>query len=230
MKTSTASLNKIAEFEGIRLKAYRCPAGVLTIGVGHTGSDVKEAMTITREQAMEIFAKDIRKYEDYVTATGLTLNQNQFDALVSFAFNCGAGNLQKLVKGRDYQQIADAILKYDKAKVKGVLTVIPGLTRRRKWERELFLSGSIASTKPKAQAPANYNPYKVPTHTMKRGISGTDVKWAQCELDNRGYKLDIDGIFGPKTEAAVKAYQKDHGLVVDGIVGPKTRGALTAGR
>ena len=136
MKTSAATLNKIAEFEGIRLKAYRCPAGVLTIGVGHTGADVKEGMEITREQAMELFRQDIAKFEKYVTATGLELTQNQFDALVSFAYNCGAGNLQKLVKGRNYQQIGNAMLLYDKAKGR----VLPGLTRRRQWEKALFLS------------------------------------------------------------------------------------------
>lgn len=227
MKTSESALKKIAEFEGIHLKAYKCPAGVWTIGVGHTNG-VTEGMTITQAKAMEFFENDIRKYEDYVTATGIALNQNQFDALVSFSFNCGVGNLRKLVNGRDYQQIAEAIMKYNKARVKGVMTVLPGLTRRRQWEHDLFLSGS--SSKPKAEAPKNYNPFPVPKVTLRNGSTGQGVKWLQVELDNRGYHLNIDGIFGPRTEAAVKEYQKKQGLVVDGIVGARTRGELTAGR
>ena len=222
MKTSTASLNKIAEFEGIRLKAYKCPAGVWTIGVGHTNG-VTEGMTITQAQAMAFFESDIRKYEDYVTATGLTLNQNQFDALVSFSFNCGVGNLQKLVKGRDYQQIADAMLKYDKAKVKGVLTVLPGLTRRRKWERELFLSGGIPV---KQEQPKSGNPYQEPKKNVRLGSKGNDVRWLQYELNKRWYKLVVDGVAGKLTISALIDYQKQNGLDPDGICGPKTIASL----
>lgn len=81
-----------------------------------------------------------------------------------------------------------------------------------------------------AKAPKNFNPYKVPTHTLKQGSVGNEVKWLQLELSNRGYHLDIDGIFGPVTSEMVKQYQKKQGLVVDGIVGARTRGELTAGR
>lgn len=221
MKTSKSALEKIAEFEGIRLKAYRCPVGVLTIGVGHTGPDVKEGMTITRDQAMDLFAKDIRKFEDYVTATGLTLSQNQHDSLTSFAFNCGAGNLAKLVKGRDYQQIADAMLLYNKAKVNGKMEVLPGLTRRRQWERDLFLSGSV-----QAEMPKNGNPYAEPKKNVRIGSRGNDVRWLQYELNKRWYKLTVDGIAGEKTISALIDYQKQHGLTPDGICGPKTIDSL----
>ena len=165
MKTTQATLDKIAEFEGIRLKAYKPvpQEKYWTIGVGHYGADVTEGMTITRQQAMDLFAEDIRKFEGYVTATGLVLTQNQFDALVSFSYNCGAGNLQKLVKGRDHQQIADAMLLYNK----GSGRVLAGLTRRRQWERELFLSGS----EPKRSG----NPYAVPEKNVRKGNKGNDV-------------------------------------------------------
>ena len=225
MKTSEETLKKIKEFEGCRLKAYKPVAAekYWTIGVGHYGPDVTAGMTITEAQAMDLLRKDIAKFENYVTATGLTLNQNQFDALVSFTFNCGPGNLAKLIKGRDYQQIADAMLLYNKGANKQVLK---GLVRRREWERNLFLTGS----RPRAEVPKDYNPFAVPKTTLRRGATGQDVKWAQYELNRRGYQISIDGIFGPKTEAAVKEYQKKQGLVVDGIVGARTRGELTAGR
>lgn len=79
--------------------------------------------------------RDLTKSEMYVEKTGLKLNQNQFDALVSFTYNCGPGNLLKLVAGRTILQIGDAILKYNKAGGK----VLKGLTRRREAERALFL-------------------------------------------------------------------------------------------
>lgn len=134
MNTSREALEKIAEFEGIRTEAYLDPTGTPTIGIGHTAG-VKMGDRITREHAIELFANDIKQREAYVNATGLTLSQGQYDALVSFVFNCGAGNLQKLIKGRDYRQIAEAMLSYNKSKGK----VLPGLTRRRQWEHDLFL-------------------------------------------------------------------------------------------
>ena len=214
MQTSRATLEKIAEFEGLRTKAYKCPAGVWTIGVGHTGN-VHEGDTITRDQAMEIFAKDIRKFEDYVTVTGLTLTQNQFDALVSFAFNCGPGNLKKLVTGRDYQQIADAMLLYNKGGGK----VLPGLVRRRKWEHDLFLADGVQEKK-------TGNPYMAPQKNLRHGSRGNDVRWLQYELTQAGYGIVIDGIFGSKTDKCVRDFQLQNGLQVDGVVGPITRAAL----
>lgn len=213
MKTSEGTLYKIKEFEDCRLKAYKPVAAekYWTIGVGHYGPDVTEGMTITEAQAMELLRKDIAKFEDYVTATGLTLNQSQFDALVSFTFNCGPGNLSKLIKGRDYQQIADAMLLYNKGADKKVLK---GLVRRREWERNLFLSG--AGVKPAKQT------------IIKNGSRGDDVKVIQEALNRHGYCLIVDGIVGQKTEAAIIHFQKRMGLVPDGLVGPKTRAALNA--
>lgn len=215
MKTSKNALDQIAKYEGLRLQAYRCPAGVLTIGYGHTGSDVTAGMTITKEQALDLFMNDIRKFEDYVTATGLTLTQNQFDALVSFAFNCGAGNLRKLVKGRDYRQIADAMLLYNKGGGK----VLPGLVKRRQWEHDLFLSDGAAEKR-------TGNPYAAPQKNLRLGSRGNDVRWLQYELTQAGYQIVVDGVFGSKTDKCVRDFQLQNGLQVDGIVGPKTRAAL----
>ena len=134
MKTSSNGINLIKSFEGCHLKSYKCPSGVWTIGYGHTYG-VKEGQTISQNQAEEFLKADLEKYEKYVTNTGLLLNQNQFDALVSFTYNCGSGNLNKLINNRSLTQIADAMLLYNKSKG----TVLKGLERRRQAERELFL-------------------------------------------------------------------------------------------
>lgn len=218
MKTSKAALDQIAQYEGIRLKAYRCPAGVWTIGVGHTGG-VTEVMTITHDQAMAFFADDIKASERAVEKLGMELTQGQFDALVSFCYNCGAGNLQKLCKGRTKEQIANAIPLYNKGGGK----VLAGLVKRRAWERNLFMSG-ISTAKATPSRPAN--PYPVPDKTLRRGSKGVTVRWLQRELVNHGYDILVDGDFGPKTAAAVRDFQFQNDLVVDEIVGKKTVAAL----
>ena len=135
MKTSDKGIALIKSFEGCRLTAYLCPSGVWTIGYGHTAG-VTQWQTITQAQADAFLGSDLQKYEKYVTETCLVLNQNQFDALVSFTYNCGNGNLKKLINGRTLPEIADAMLMYNKSNGKA----LAGLTRRRQAERELFLT------------------------------------------------------------------------------------------
>lgn len=134
MKTSQTGIDLIKKFEGCKLKAYKCPTGVWTIGYGHT-SGVKEGQTITQKQADNYLILDLKIFENHVNNLKLPLNQNQFDALVSFTYNCGPGNLKTLVKNRSLEQIAEALLLYNKA---GGTTLL-GLLKRRKAERELFL-------------------------------------------------------------------------------------------
>lgn len=140
MHISSIGLNLIMEFEGCYLDAYRCPAGVWTIGYGHI-ENVHEGDHITKQQAINMLNDDMKRYESYVNnyiKTGVisfVLNQNMFDALTSFCYNCGNGNLKHLVSGRNARQVADAMLLYNKANGKE----LAGLTRRRKAERELFL-------------------------------------------------------------------------------------------
>lgn len=74
------------------------------------------------------------------------------------------------------------------------------------------------------------NPYAVPTKTMKNGSSGNGVRWLQYELNTRGFQLVVDGVFGSRTEQAVRDYQNSRMLVCDGIVGPVTRTELLSGR
>ena len=217
MKTSKSALDQIAKYEGIRLKAYKCPAGVWTIGVGHTGG-VTEGMTITHDQAMAFFADDIKASERAVEKLGMELTQGQFDALVSFCYNCGAGNLNKLCTGRTKKQIADAIPLYNKGGGK----VLAGLVKRRAWERGLFAEG--LDDAPQATRPTN--PYPVPDKPLRRGARGVTVRWLQRELVNHGYDILVDGDFGPKTAAAVRDFQLQNDLAVDEIVGKKTVAAL----
>lgn len=148
MKINNRGLELVKSFEGCRLKAYKCPAGVWTIGYGHTAG-VTSDMVITQEEAEQFLREDMAKYERSVESAcaNLGLGENQFSALVSFAYNCGTGNLKKLIKNRTLSQIADAMLLYNKGGGK----VLKGLERRRKAERELFLLDSIISEKPKTE-------------------------------------------------------------------------------
>lgn len=142
MSVSDSGVELVAKFEGCRLEAYKCPAGVWTIGYGHTAG-VKEGDRLpSKERAKELLREDLAKYAANVNSCvkkGLitfALSQNQFDALTSFCYNCGAGNLQKLVSGRDAAAVAEKIPAYNKGGGK----VLPGLVRRREEERALFLS------------------------------------------------------------------------------------------
>lgn len=138
MKTSQNGIDLIKSFEGCVLNSYTCTAGVWTIGYGHTAG-VYAGMKITQSQAEQYLKQDLQLYENYVNLLNLPLNQNQFDALVSFTYNCGAGSLKTLTNGRSLSQIADALLLYNKDARKKVQD---GLNRRRKAERELFLKNS----------------------------------------------------------------------------------------
>lgn len=208
-------LDLVKSFEGCRLKAYKPVATekYWTIGWGHYGQDVHKDMVITQLQADNMLLEDLKKYEAAVDNLHLTLNENQFSALVSFAYNCGTGNLKKLVTNRNHKEIADAILLYDKAGGK----VLNGLVRRRKAERELFLE----LTEDKKAYP-----------TLKIGMVGNDVKVLQLLLCAYGLKIKTDGIFGDVTKEAVMVFQTENKdkngdpLIVDGIVEKKTWEAL----
>lgn len=138
MKTSQRGINLIKQFEGVRLTAYKCPAGVYTIGYGHTRG-VKRGMKITEEEASVYLTADLLNSEKAVERYDSVYhwNQNEFDALVSFTFNCGATNLRALLRNgrRNRSQIAETLPLYRKAGGK----VLKGLDRRRAAEKALFL-------------------------------------------------------------------------------------------
>ncbi|MDR0941664.1 MAG: lysozyme [Bacteroidales bacterium] len=144
MKLSNKGLDLIKQFEGCELKAYICPAGVLTIGYGHTGSDVKQSMVITESQATEVLRKDVAKFETGVSTitSGTDLNQNQFDALVSFAFNSGLNALKsstllrKVMAKPSDKTIALEFARWNKSGGK----ILPCLTTRRYAESKLYFS------------------------------------------------------------------------------------------
>lgn len=208
-KIGQAGLALIKQYEGCRLAAYRCAAGVWTIGYGHTAG-AHSGMTITQAQADAYLQQDIAKFEGYVNNPAYVpitanLNQNQFDALVSFAFNLGAGNLRKLCKGRTAAQIALAMTQYRKANGK----VLAGLRRRRAAEQALFNKPVSAATPAQNQNTEDYN-----MKTIKKGSKGNAVKVWQIIIG-----AAADGIFGSGTESATKTWQSKHGLAADGIVG-----------
>ena len=138
MKTSQRGINLIKQFEGVRLTAYKCPAGVYTIGYGHTRG-VRRGMKITEEEASAFLTADLLNSEKAVERYDSVYhwNQNEFDALVSFTFNCGATNLRALLRNgrRNRSQIAATLPLYRKAGGK----VLKGLERRRAAEKALFL-------------------------------------------------------------------------------------------
>lgn len=144
--TNAAGLEVIKHFEGVRLKAYQDSVGVWTIGYGHTSMagdpQVHSGLTITQAQAESILKKDLGIFERGVKdAVKVTVNSNQFSALVSFSFNLGLGALRestllRKLNAGDYNGAANEFPRWVKA---GGQT-LPGLVRRRNAERALFLS------------------------------------------------------------------------------------------
>ena len=220
MRISEKGLAMIEKFEGCLLKASNKLDGVWTIGYGQTGryygKRVRRGMTTTKAEA-HAWLRDhsIKTYEDAVTqAVKVPLNQNQFDALVSFTYNVGIGALKQSTALRklnagDYAGAADALTMWTKCRRK----VLAGLVRRRKEERALFLT-------PVTQAKTGN------TDLLRKGDRGDDVKLLQHRLNLLGWQLTEDGIWGVQTDSAVRGYQYRAGLTVDGIVGAKTRAAL----
>lgn len=141
MKCSGKGIQLITEFEGLRLKAYRAvpTEQFLTIGYGHYGPDVKAGMVITKEQAVKYLEEDVEAAERSVDNwNGIYhWSQNEFDALVSFTYNCGAKNLKTLLANgtRSKSVIANKILLYTKSGGK----TLKGLVRRREAERKMFV-------------------------------------------------------------------------------------------
>lgn len=135
------AIDLIKQFEGCKLKAYRCPANVLTIGYGDT-ENVTEGMTITMEEAQSRLERQITRFAiKVIQLTKVPLNDAQFASLIDFVYNLGAGAYQrstlraKLNRG-DYCHVAEEFVKYCKAGGK----ILKGLLRRRLAERDLFLS------------------------------------------------------------------------------------------
>ncbi len=145
MKTSEKGLALIMRHEALSLKAYKCPAGIWTIGYGHT-RDVKAGDVCTKQQAVEWLMQDVKTAEAAINNAHLPINQNQFDALVSFVFNVGIGNfkrstlLKKIRANAFDKNIEQQFMRWNKARVNGRLKPLRGLTKRRTAESKLYFS------------------------------------------------------------------------------------------
>jgi lysozyme len=153
MRITEVGLDLIKKYESLCLTAYLCPANKWTIGWGHVGPDVKPGMKITVAEAHELLRKDVDRFEREVTGLldSRPTQQHQFDALVVLAFNIGSdvdadtipeglgdSTLMRKHKAGDFAGAAAEFPKWNKARVKGKLTALKGLTRRREEEARLY--------------------------------------------------------------------------------------------
>lgn len=222
LKTSQVGIDLIKSFEGCYLKAYRCPAGVWTIGWGTTepvnGKKPYSGMVITQAQADQLLVNHLKAYEDAVKKLNVTFNQNQFDALVSFCYNLGTGifkgNLLSAIKSGNEYEVADQLLMYNKARVNGVLTELNGLTRRRQAERDLYLKPiEVAEDKQLADAVSKI---------IRSGININFNSWKRIGLINLNNvpslltklggldKLSFDKVISDKQLWLTKQYNANH--------------------
>lgn len=216
MKISEVGLNLIKKFEGCRLVAYKDSGGTWTIGYGHT-SGVTSGQTITQAQADAFLVEDCASAETAVNKyqSKYNFNQNQYDALVSFAFNIGSIDKLTVNGTRTITQISEKIPAYCNCAGQK----LQGLVNRRAAEKELF------------DTPVNGEASTAQT-TVTTG--NEIVKAGQTHANNFvGAGLTVDGIRGTETKkAGIKVLQTGlnltykTGLVVDGVAGTKTNAAL----
>lgn len=212
--TSQAGIDLITSFEGCRLTAYQDSVGVWTIGYGHT-SGVYQGMTITEEEAIAFLRQDLKTAENAVNSNvTYGINQNQFDALVSFTFNVGTGNFTSstLLKKLNAGDVNGAANEFDRWIYAGG-QVLEGLVRRRAAEKQMFLSGSWEG--------GGVDPDPDPT-------GDSTIREFQTWLNNNyNSGLTTDGIYGTNTrKAATKAYQQILGVTPDGIFGSDSKAAV----
>lgn len=201
MQTSKKGIDLIKKYEGLYLHAYKCPAGVLTIGYGTTNADkeitcftINSNTTITKEKAEELLKKSItKKYEPLVNKYNdiYKFNQNEYDALISFCYNIG--NITQLTqKGkRTKKEIAAAMVKYNHAGGR----VLKGLTRRREEEQKLFLTPVKQESKQKTKKETliKKNIYVV-TSTGLNVRAGTGKKYKVLDVLKKGDRVEIDKV------------------------------------
>tara|TARA_R110000787_G_scaffold579_10_gene2112 strand:- start:2032 stop:2739 length:708 start_codon:yes stop_codon:yes gene_type:complete len=190
MQVSETGLNLVKRFEGLSTMAYRCPAGVLTIGYGHT-SGVSEGDTLTEEACTELLKDELRLYANLVLACiTVPLTQHQLDALTSFTFNVGIGAFKsstalRKINASDFDAVPAELLRWDKATVGGELTVLKGLVRRRTAEAALFaMDETLADDggKPMAQNVSEANPPELKKLTKSKTLAGASLAGASVGL------------------------------------------------
>lgn len=222
MKTSARGLAFLERHEGVVLRAYRCPAGVWTIGAGLTAASgvvtPKAGMVISRDDASALLAQALeRSYEPAVARVMRGATGAEFDAGVSFHFNTGAIARASWVKlwravTTDWPAVRRALLLWNKGGGK----VLPGLTRRREEEYALLHGGIY---------------HGVPDIAPASGLARIVVPFAPAELaalrqglSTLGYTPgpDLRGVL----HGAVQSFQHDHALTADGVVGKATLSTL----
>lgn len=158
---TTPILELVKHFEGFYARPYRCPAGVWTIGYGHTRGVRRNTLPVTEQQAEALLLADMEEAAMEVlklTWWGVALfsspagdirsARNRLAALSSFVFNLGAASLEtstllRRIEDRRFDDAAGEMLRWNKARVNGALTVLPGLERRRKAEAHFFATGEV---------------------------------------------------------------------------------------
>ena len=145
MKASNILIEALKRFEGLRLAAYKCPAGAWTIGYGHTAG-VKRGDTVTEAQAERLLRQDLAHFEAYVDSLRVTSRQHCFDALVSFAFNVGCDALggstllRKIRSAAPNAEIRAEFMRWTYATVGGRKKKLAGLAKRRAWEAARYFN------------------------------------------------------------------------------------------
>ena len=158
-KVTPFVIEKIKQWEGLRLTAYRDAGGVLTIGYGHTGDDVHAGLKITQEQADKLLASDLFRFERAVDeGVKVALTDNQFGALVSFTFNVGVGAFQsstllRKLNAGDYSAVPGELARWNKITVDGKKLVLNGLSNRRAAEAGLWATGAFVASAPAVAMP-----------------------------------------------------------------------------
>lgn len=137
MRASDILIEAIKGFEGFRAEAYKCPAGVWTIGYGHTGG-VKKGQRVSPARAEELLLADLRSAEESVSRLGVARTQGQYDALVDITFNCGDMSKSTLVRKIREGAGKDEITKEFMQWVHSDGKVLPGLMKRRAWDADRF--------------------------------------------------------------------------------------------
>lgn len=223
MKVSQNGIELLKQFEGCRLTAYKClpSEAYYTIGYGHYGADVRIGMKITQKEAEDLLKKDLEKYEYQVNCYDNIYHwsQNEFDALLSFAYNLGSIHQLTNYGKRDRKTIAEKMLLY----VNSGGVKIPGLVTRRKKEQELFLKDNTPAV----------DPVIIAKPTLRKGMKNSkQVRILQENLNKAiNANLVIDGSYGALTKQSVIDLQtKYYGTLyfdkIDGIYGKHTEACL----
>jgi lysozyme len=176
MRTLAIVCDYIKSFEGLKLLAYLCPAGIPTIGYGCTHPDgriVTMGMTCTKDQAEKWFNEEVESNEKTLSKMlQVEINDHQMSSCVDILYNIGSGNFQKssilsFINKKDFDKAVVSILQHNKAKVNGVLTELSGLTKRRKFDARIFLETDPAKISPL--------PHEIPTPEELAEIEAADL-------------------------------------------------------